>query len=127
MKPDNINTQMQQQNITNEEAAASLGYSNYLLQQMLMMQNPQQEAPVEPQEAPQQENGQDMGDSDNMDIEAQDKEDKGDKKLDNSEEKMDGKMEILRTELKDTIKVEIDSIKQMIKDALSEEKDNGEN
>ena len=117
-----------QENIemTPEEAKASLGLATRLSEQMLMAQMAQQ-APQDAQNAPQQENGQDMGDSDNMDIEAQDKQDKGDKKLDNSEEKMDGKMEILRTELKDTIKVEIDSIKQMIKDALSEEKDNGEN
>ena len=115
-----------QENIdmTPEEAKASLGLATRLSEQMLMAQMAQQ-APQDAQNGQGEAMGQESEDSDNMDIEAQDKEDKGDKKLDNSEEKMDGKMEILRTELKDTIKVEIDSIKQMIKDALTEE--NGEN
>ena len=122
MNPDNM--QQQSVDMTPEEAKASLGLATRLSEQMLMAQAPQI-APPDAQNGQGSEQTQGMGDSDNMDIEAQDKEDKGDKKLDNSEEKMDGKMEILRTELKDTIKVEIDSIKQMIKDALTEE--NGEN
>ena len=112
MQPDNLQQNMSNE-MSSEDIRAALGFSNTLLTGMMPV-----DAPPEQQEPQGGENGQDMGDSDNMDIEAQDKEDKGDKKLDNSEEKMDGKMEILRTELKDTIKVEIDSIKQMIKDAL---------
>jgi hypothetical protein len=62
-----------------------------------------------------------MGDSDDMDIEAQNEADKAEEKEREKEDKTDEKLEILRTELKETIKMEIDSIKQMIKDALSEE------
>lgn len=122
MNPDNM--QQQSMDMTPEEAKASLGLATRLSEQMLMAQFAQT-SPQDAQNGQGKEKGQEGGDSDNMDIEAQDKENGGDKKLDNSEEKMDGKMEILRTELKDTIKVEIDSIKQMIKEALSEE--NGEN
>ena len=115
MNPDNM--QPQNVDMTPEEAKASLGLATRLSEQMLMAQMAQQ-APQDAQNGQGGEQMQEMGDSDNMDIEAQDKEDRG-------EDKTDEKMEILRTELKDTIKVEIDSIKQMIKEALSEE--NGEN
>lgn len=99
--------------MTPEEAKASLGLATRLSEQMLMAQMAQT-APQDAQNAPQQEIGQEGEDSDSMDIEAQDKEDKG-------EDKTDQKLEILRTELKDTIKVEIDSIKQLIKEALDNE------
>jgi hypothetical protein len=112
MQPDNLQQNMSNE-MSSEDIRAALGFSNTLLTGMMPV-----DATPEQQEPQGGENGQDMGDSDNMDIEAQDKEDRG-------EDKTDEKMEILRTELKDTIKVEIDSIKQMIKEALSEE--NGEN
>ena len=112
-----------QPEISSEESFASLGLATRLSEQMLMNQAQQNgtlpvEAPQDAQNAPGQEKGQEMGDSDDKDIEAQDEADKG-------EDKTDEKLEILRTELKDTIKMEIDGIKQMIKEALSEE--NGEN
>lgn len=47
----------------------------------------------------------------------------GDQKLTDLEGKMEQKMEILRTELKDTIKTEIGSIKDEIKNALENEQE----
>jgi hypothetical protein len=110
------NMQEQSVDMTPEEAKASLGLATRLSEQMLMAQMAQTGGMQQGgEQAPQE-----QGDSDDMDVEEQDKEDKG-------EDKTDEKMEILRTELKDTIKMEVDSIKQMIKDALDNEKDNGEN
>ena len=114
-----------QENIemTPEEAKASLGLATRLSEQMLMAQFAQ----TAPQDAQNGQGGEQMQGVSQDNNGAKDTNTADNKGIDNSEEKMDGKMEILRTELKDTIKVEIDSIKQMIKDALSEEKDNGEN
>ncbi len=99
--------------LTPEEAKASLGLATRLGEQHLMSMVPQEavEAPVEGQEGSQTQQEAPKQESPKEDNSAQ------------IEGKMDEKMEILRTELKDTIKVEIESIRKDIKDALENEED----
>lgn len=102
MNPD----QMQESNpqeMSPEEAKAGLGLATRLNEQMLVAQAPQPEPQAEtPQEKEVQPD---------------------DSKFTDLEGKMDDKMEILRTELKDTIKAEIGSIKDEIKNALANEQE----
>ena len=116
MQPDNLQQNMSN-GMTPEDIRAALGFSNTLLTGMMPV-----DAPQDAQNGQGGEQMQGVSQDNNGEKDTNTADNKG---IDNSEEKMDGKMEILRTELKDTIKVEIDSIKQMIKDALTEE--NGEN
>ena len=90
-----------------EDLRAALGFSNNILSQML----PKDEM-MPPQEAPVPQGGE-MG----MEMEKEPQEDK----MMAMEGKMDEKMEILRTELKETIKTEIDSIRDEIKSAIEDE------
>jgi len=107
--PEELN-QDQPVDMTPEEAKASLGLATRLSEQFLMSQVPQ-EAPQEAQNGTEQE----MGEED-------EKEPEEDKSV-ALEGKFDEKLEILRTEMKDTIKNEIGSIRDEIKSALENEQD----
>lgn len=106
----------QDNNMTPEEAKAALGHATSMTEQFLtahaqmqaqqMGQDPTQ-APQEAQNAPQQEQEQKPQDNQLVDLEG----------------KMDEKLEILRREMKDTIKTEIGSIRDDIKSALEDETD----
>lgn len=95
-----INTQ---EGLTPEEAKASLGLSTRLSEQFLMSQVPQ--APQEGQMPQGEESSEEPKEDATTSLEG----------------KMDEKMEVLRSEMKETLKVEINSIKEMLKEALDEE------
>jgi len=108
--------------MTPEEAKASLGLATRLSEQMLMAQMVQT-APQDAQNAPEQEMGGGMGEGGDMMEKGKEGENKDTGHSDQMEGKMEEKMEILRTELKDTIKMEIEGIRKDIKEALSNEQD----
>lgn len=99
-----------QEELSPEEAKASLGLATRMGEQYLMSQVPK-EGQESQETAPQ---GDGEGESEKVPEE--------DKSM-ALEGKMDEKMEILRTELKDTIKNEIESIRNDIKTALEDEQE----
>lgn len=108
-----MNEEIMQEELSPEEAKASLGLATRLGDELLMAQAQQMaaEAPVEAQDAP----GSDVA----PEVEEEPEEDKSAQ----LEGKMDEKLEILRTELKDTLKLEIEGIRNTIKEALDEQED----
>src|SRR3990167_6559240 len=108
-----MNEEITQENMTPEEAKASLGLSTRLSEQFMMSQAQMNGTmpPVEGEMPQGGENGEEL--------EKEPQEDK----MTAMEGKMDEKMEILRTELKETIKTEIGSIRDEIKSALENEQD----
>ena len=102
MNPDNM--QQQNMDMTPEDIRAALGYSNTILMGMMP-----KEAPQELQNAPE-----------TTEIPKTEKLPEEDKMM-AMEGKMDEKMEILRDEMKSVIKTEVDSIRQMIQDALNDQ------
>jgi hypothetical protein len=101
-----MNEEITQAELSPEEAKASLGLSTRLSEQFLMSQAQQNGT-----EAPQ------GGETDPEETEKEPQEDK----MMAMEGKMDEKMEILRTEMKDTIKNEIGSIRDEIKSAIEDD------
>lgn len=95
--------------------AATLAHATHLHEQLLPKPEAQQ-MPQTPSQTPQNAPGQELG--------GQVESDTIDKKTGDLEGKIDKKLEILRDELKGTQKVEIDSLKKLIQEALAE--DNGE-
>lgn len=102
--------QNMQEELSPEEAKATLGLATRFGEQYLMSQVPQ-EAPEMDETAPEQ--------GEQAPTEEVPEEDKSVA----LEGKMDEKMEILRTEMKDTIKLEMDSIRNDIKEALANEQE----
>lgn len=96
-----------------DEAAAALAFATHIAEGMMPPPDSaiqgQPEAPQSAQEAPGQE------------LEPQGKEEPETGKMDELEAKIDQKLEILREELKGNQKVEIDSLKKLISDALENE------
>lgn len=97
-----------QEELSPEEAKAALGLSTRLSEQFMMSQVPQEG--VEGSETPEK--------GSNSPVESKNEE-TPDKSIE-LEGKMDEKLEILRTEIKDTIKLEIEGIRNQIKEALDE-------
>lgn len=87
---------------------SSLGFITEMHKQLIQHKSGQT-ASVAPKTAPQQAEG------------SKPEEGAEDKKLGDLETKMDSKMEILRTEMKDGLKTEMDSVRTMIKDALNDQ------
>ena len=110
-----MNEEIMQEELTPEEAKASLGLATRLQEQFLMTQMlPKDEMmPPDGQETPQNGTGNEM-------MSESEKEPHEDKMM-AMEGKMDEKMEILRTELKETIKTEVGSIRDEIKSAIEDE------
>ena len=95
-----------------EDIRAALGFSTNLMSQMMPVDA--QEAPQDAQNAPQQENGGDV------------EEDKETEKEDKVGE-LKAEMEGFKVEVKTLIEQQIDGLRKDIKDALSNEQENGEN
>lgn len=110
-----MNEETTTEEMTAEDAKASLGLSTRLSEGMLMRQTQEQammqEGQSEATEAPQEGVTPPVEESPQEDNSAQ------------LEGKMDEKLEILRTEMKDTIKLEIEGIRNTIKEALDEQED----
>ena len=109
------NTQAQNVDLTPEESLSSLGLATRLSEQMLMSQVPQEDMGMDMEDETSSQTSQE---SQGKEIMPEMVKDEG---VDNMEGKMDEKMEILRTEMKDTIKMEIEGIRNDIKSALENE------
>jgi len=95
--------------LTPEEAKASLGISTRLSEQLLMQMNP-----------PMEEEGSEMGETAPEPTEQPEVEETPEVDVDS---RIDQKTEVLRAELKEMIRQEVGSIRQDIKDALANEAD----
>lgn len=108
------------------DSKAALAFSNMLREQQFMQDNPMQDedASQEPQEGQGEELSIETGEEGEAPEAVQEgqEEEQGDPTI-QLEGKMDEKMEILRDELKATIKTEIDAIREDIKNALENETD----
>jgi len=113
-----MKTENTQEEISVEESAASLGLSTRLSEQLLMSIASQQEAGETGEETP--EGSQTPETPPTTQEEPEVEEEPQEEKSAQIEGKMDEKLEILRTEMKDTMKVEMDSLREMIKEALNE-------
>ena len=108
---DNTTEQQNMQgNMSTEDLRAAVGFSTNLMSQML----PKDEMtdPNAPQDGKTPQGGEMSGETDK---------DHMGEEMTKMEGKMDEKMEILRTELKETIKTEIGSIRDEIKSAIEDE------
>lgn len=112
-----MNEELNQTELSPEEAKAALGLSTRLSEQFLMQQA-QMEAEQMAMESP-VEGEMPQGGEETPQVEEQPEEDKSAQ----LEGKMDEKMEILRTEMKETMKTEIESLRNNIKSALDNEQD----
>lgn len=92
-----------EQDMTPEEAKASLGLATRLGEQMLMSEVPQPE--IESMEEPVIEEPEPVEEARQVDVDS----------------KIDEKLEILRNEMKETVALEIKGIKEMIEQALNEQ------
>lgn len=105
-------TQPIENQMTPDEAAASLGFATTLSDQMMQSQVP----PVEPQGASQQEGSQETGNTEAVDIRAE---------IQGVEERLMETIESLREEIKsaspDKSRQEIESLKKQLSDILNEQ------
>lgn len=90
-----------------EEAKASMGIATQLQDQLLAQQNPQPETPQEPQDVPQEQQPDPQEDML--------------KEIDTLKTQFQEELMQVKKETKDTIKKQIESLRQDIKDALNEE------
>jgi len=120
-----MNQDMTPQEMTSDEAAASLSIATNLMDKLLVSQNPSPEAPLEPQNAPGQEEIQEPQKKEPTELEEpqeepaepeEPEEDETAKKVDTLAKDLEG----FKGEVKGIIEAKMDDLSKTIKDALKE-------